>query len=158
MDLSDAYFEALEPYWDRISIYDGPETFLRQFAEAAPSFIRTIFAAHVCQAEVGNGGFHQFFKNSSGVLAPEAVEAFRSLGMPLVAQVVANAVAQLGDQFPRDRAERWLRLSEFASATAGEQEPFDAEESEFYRLIETESGGFDRSADQLAISHRGAPH
>ena len=92
MDLSDAYLEALEPYWDRISIDDGSETFLSQFAEA-PRFIRTIFAAHWCQAEVCNGGFHQFFKNSSGVLAPEAVEAFRSLGMPLVAQVVANAMA-----------------------------------------------------------------
>jgi len=156
MDLSDAYFEALEPYWDRISIYDGPETFLTQFSEAPP-FIQTIFAAHVCQAEVCNGGFHQFFKNSSGVLAPEAVEAFRSLGMPLVAQVVANAIARLGDEFPRDRAKRWLKLSEFASGSADGQEPFDTEESEFYRLIETETGGFDRSADQLAISHRVAP-
>jgi len=153
MDLSDAYFEALEPYWDRISIYDGPETFLRQFAEA-PRFVQTIFAAHVCQAEVCNGGFHQFFKNSSGVLAPEAVEAFRSLGMPHVAEVVATAMSLLGDEFPRDREERWLKLSQFASSRADEQEPFDAEEREFYRLIETETGGFERSADQLALSHR----
>lgn len=153
MDLSDAYFEALEPHWDRISIYDGPETFLRQFADA-PRFVQTIFAAHVCQAEVCNGGFHQFFNNSSGVLAPEAVEAFRSLGMPQVAEVVATAMALLGDEFPRDREKRLLKLSQLASSGTAEQEPFDAEEREFYRLIETEAGGFDRSADQLALSHR----
>ncbi|WP_369973953.1 DUF4375 domain-containing protein [Polaromonas sp. SP1] len=32
---------------------------------------RHLFAVHWCQSEICNGGFMQFFANSTGVLAPE---------------------------------------------------------------------------------------
>ena len=67
----DLYWSLVEPHWERISIYDGGATFLRQFL-TTPVRSRHLFAAHWCMSEVYNGGFHQFFHNSTGVLAPEA--------------------------------------------------------------------------------------
>ena len=70
----DSYWRLLEPIWDSVSIYDGPKTFLRQYRRL-PRAVGHLFAAHWCQSEICNGGFHQFFGNSTGVLAPEAMEA-----------------------------------------------------------------------------------
>ena len=53
------YWAAVVPILDSISIYDGPEIFLSQFTsvQIGPGHL---FAAHWCQSEICNGGFHQF--------------------------------------------------------------------------------------------------
>src|SRR5687767_13179443 len=61
------YWSLVEPVWETISIYHTPDIFLTQFNSASLAS-RTLFAAHWCQSEVRNGGFHQFFGNSTGVL------------------------------------------------------------------------------------------
>jgi len=66
---------------DEISIYEGPQVFIANY-EVAPARERTVFAAYWLQAEVLNGGLLQFFSNDTGVLAPEAVAACRSISMP----------------------------------------------------------------------------
>lgn len=52
---SETYWKLVEPVWDRISIYDGAETFLRQFAEANEKQ-KVLFASHWVQAEIMSGG------------------------------------------------------------------------------------------------------
>lgn len=42
------------------------------------------------------GGFSQFFSNSTGVLAPEAVEGFKAIGKPVVAGSVEQTMSLLG--------------------------------------------------------------
>src|SRR5437870_1993912 len=93
------YWAVIEPVCDSISIYDGPARFLSEHA-AAPTVARTLFAAHWCQSEVCNGGFEQFFSNSTGVLGPEAILAFHEIGMPLTSSLIANAAAYLGEPYP----------------------------------------------------------
>ena len=63
------YWRIVAPIWDDVSIYDGPEVFLRGFA-AAPRRARNLMVAHWCVSEVRNGGLGQFFSNSHRRASP----------------------------------------------------------------------------------------
>ncbi len=92
--------------WGKIEIHEGPEVFLSTF-NAASRAARTLFAAHWVVSEVENGAFPQFFWNSTGVLAPEALEAFRDLGLSDAAQALSHAMSLIAHgPYPRDRAQR----------------------------------------------------
>jgi Domain of unknown function (DUF4375) len=134
------YWKVVEPFWDLINIYDGPEVF-RSTYDSAPKIAGLMFAAHFRQSEVCNGGFGQFFSNSTGVLAPEAVDGFRQIGQPQVAAVVESAMELLGSAYPRDRDEREERLSHLPKGA------LDALDEKFFSLIESEAGGFEKAAD-----------
>lgn len=78
MEAGEEYWAVLDQYWDVIDI-DSPEVFESTF-NRVPRSVGLLYAAHFCQSEVCNGGFTQFFWNSTGVLGPEAVEGFRAIG------------------------------------------------------------------------------
>mgnify|MGYP000630877738 CR=1 FL=1 len=151
MKPSQIYWSLVNPVWDAISIYDGEETFLKQYA-AAPLASRTLFSAHWCQSEIRNGGLHQFFGNSTGVLAPEAVSAFQSIGMPQTAAVVSEAISWFGPVYPRDREVRDEQLGEYENKHPEGWNPFEKLDDHFFELIENENGGFVASADAYAKS------
>ena len=48
------------------------------------------------ESEVNNGGFHQYFWNSSGVLAPYVVDALKAIGAAAAAGIVQQALAVVG--------------------------------------------------------------
>ena len=101
----DLYRQAWAPLHGKVSIYDGPQTYLRQLIE----FSREqglLMAAFWCMSEVCNGGFHQFFSNPTGVLAPEAVRGFEFLGMAEASRIVAKAMERMGIPYPRDEEKR----------------------------------------------------
>ncbi len=101
-----------------------------------------MFAAHSCQSEICNGGFDQFFWNSTGVLAPEAAEGFREIGQPQIAALIESAMDLVGSPYPRDREERQGRLSQLPGGA------LDALDQKFFALIESEAGGFQDAADR----------
>ena len=105
------YWDVLEPYWEKIDIYGEPADFLAAF-NAVHERERTLFAAHWCESEVANGGFHQFFYNSTGVLAPEAAQAYRAVGLADVAAILEEAMSFFGSPYPRDRSDRMSALPE----------------------------------------------
>jgi hypothetical protein len=149
------YWSLVESIWDSVSIYDGPEAFLAQF-NTAPLGARTLFAAHWCQSEIRNGGLHQFFGNSTGVLAPEAVAAFRSIGMPKIAAIVAEAMLWFGPSYPRNREVRDGQLGDYENDDYPEDwNPFEQLDDQFFALIESENGGFVTAADEYALGHHG---
>jgi Domain of unknown function (DUF4375) len=86
---------SLDSIWDVINIYDGPEAFLATFNQVSRE-AGLLFAANFCQSEVCNGGFRQFFFNSTGVLAPEAVDGFAAIGQVQVGNLLEQAMALLG--------------------------------------------------------------
>ena len=92
--MSGSYWETVEPIWDKISINDV-DVFLETYAQAPPH-AALLYAAHFCQSEVCNGGFHQLFYNSTGVLAPEAVWGFHAIGQHKVAETVQAAMDVIG--------------------------------------------------------------
>lgn len=103
--LPDGYWTLIDEAFDKVSIYDGHEVYSKQIS-AYPEHVRHLLAAHWCQSEIFNGGFDQFFRNPTGVLAPEAEVGFRAIGMPKAAGLVATAISRFGPVYPRDREER----------------------------------------------------
>ena len=125
-----------------ISIYEGPDVFLNDYA-AASHVHRTIFAAYWLQAEVLNGGLGQFFGNSTGVLAPEAVEACKVLNMSRLAAKLEEALNWFGSPYPRDREIREERLEIAAESNL---DPFEVLDEEVAELIYEEGAGLEASA------------
>ena len=150
--MAEGYWEHVEPFWETVSIYDGPEEFLLHFTET-PEHAAHLFALHWCASEICNGGFRQFFFNSTGVLAPEAVAAFRVIGMKRTAAVVVAAMASFGDPYPRDREERQDALDALDPKGVGDDDcdnPFSDLDNLFYDLLGRENGGMDEAAARYA--------
>lgn len=137
------YWSTVEPFWEAINIGEGPEVFRKTF-ETVPRVSGLLFAAHFCQSEVCNGGFRQFFSNSTGVLAPEAAEGFREIGQPKIATLIQSAMGLVGSPYLRDREERQARLKQIS------KDSLDLLDEEFFDLIESENGGFQEAADSYA--------
>lgn len=55
--------------------------------------MQAVYTTWVVEAEVNNGGFHQYYWNTSGKLALRAMEGFKQIGALETAQLMANSVA-----------------------------------------------------------------
>jgi hypothetical protein len=170
-----SYWDAVEPYYKSINIYGNPAEFATSTAEI-PRYVVLLYAAHMCQSEVFNGGFLQLFWNSTGILVPEAIESFKHIGMPELASLVNEAAALVGNPYPREREERWDALlaatgrnememeqifdkyaalgkpeslyQAFAEAT--KDLPLDALDRRFWETVKTENSGFEDAATRFA--------
>ena len=160
-----AYWRLVEPYFDRVSVYDGPEVFLRDLAPV-PAPARNLLAAHWAQSEIHNGGLAQFFFNRTGVLAPEAIVGFESIGMIEAANILREALRVFPEPYPRRWEERRqlfdlpddpdarVVFMQFADLTSG---AFEQLNERFWRLMRDESKGFLVCADRYASgASRGA--
>lgn len=148
------YWKKLEPIADSVSIYDGPEIFLQQFS-TIPTALGNLLAAHWCHSEITNGGFFQFFHNSTGVLAPEAAEAFKALGLDGCARVIEKAMAYLGMPYPREREKRLTILAGTKSDREPGKDLFQELDNEFYSLLPWQDDTFENAADRYASLYCG---
>ncbi len=143
------YWGFISPIWDEVSIYDGPDIFLTQFQKLLPEQSH-IFAAHWCQSEICNGGLDQFFWNSTGVLAPEAVVGFREIGLNECARIVQEAMSFFGEEYPRDRETRQRFLEEANE----EGNLFSQLDDQFYEALDMQDGSFSATADKYVRQTR----
>ena len=61
---------------------------------SAQSFPQKVFSAiWTAESEINNGGFAQYFQNSSCETAPFVVEAFRAISAPRTADICQRAIA-----------------------------------------------------------------
>ena len=148
MSAKESYWRYVEPIWDAVSIYDGGETFVSQFARVT-NRQQVLFATHWAQSEILNGGLGQFFSNSTGVLAPEAVDGFRKLGMPKCASAIEEAMRFFGEPYPRDSGIRQGILEQFFAQHEDEIPLLESEDIVAVE-IEAENGGFETAANQYA--------
>jgi hypothetical protein len=141
-----------------ISIYDGPEVFLADFGNL-PRAHQVAFAAGWFQGEVLNGGLTQFFANDTGVLAPEAVEACRTVGMLRLAGKLAEAMSWFGTAYPRDRGTRKQALEQYALLHRGTSiyhtNPFNKLDDEIVELLYDENAGLEEAALSYVREHGG---
>jgi len=79
-------------YGECMSALSGPE--------------RILYITQGLEMEVNNGGFSQYFFNSSGDLANELVDAYLEIGATKTADICKRAVAIFGQAVPADRDER----------------------------------------------------
>ncbi len=66
---------------------------------------RIFYITQALEMEVNNGGFSQFFFNSSGVFANELVSSFEKIGAIKTAEICKKAVSIFGNEIPTDRDE-----------------------------------------------------
>lgn len=105
----------IDKIWKWADFYEAYAPFKEQMAELTKGQ-RAIYATTWCDAEVDNGGFHQFFSNSTGMLGPETVEGFRLIGMEDSAKAVEAVIAWAKfDPYPRERKERQTRMPDYDS-------------------------------------------
>lgn len=79
-------------YGDNISVLSEPE--------------RVFYVGQILEMEVNNGGFSQYFFNSSGDFANEIVSAFTKIGAVKTAEICKKAVSIYDGEVPADRDER----------------------------------------------------
>lgn len=145
------YWKFLPELSAAIDIYSGPERFLATYSAASHPALASLFCAHMCQSEVRNGGLYQFFLNPTGVLAPEAVTAFRMLGLSVPADIVEAGMRWFGKAYPRDQRIRQIHLDHVKGKTREEWDPFHALDGPFYKALRLEDGSdvFEEAADRL---------
>jgi len=76
---------------------------------------RVFYITQTLEMEVNNGGFSQFFFNSSGNFSNELVGAFTTIGANTTAAICQKAIAAFGRDIPIDRDEREEMLDELES-------------------------------------------
>jgi hypothetical protein len=100
-----SYWDSIEAAYKEVSIHDGGIVFCRDFARL-PAAIGDLVAVHWTLSEVANGGLHQFFLNSTGVLAPETAQGFYRMGLGNVGNLIRTAMSFVGETSPREQADR----------------------------------------------------
>lgn len=144
------YWDLIEPYYEALELSKAPATVLRQLG-SMPKPSANLLSAHLCQEEVLNGGFMQFFANSSGVLAPDAASAFRAMELVQWAEIVEGALRFFGPEYPRARKIRQSALpTRPPGKKAAEWDPFYGLDSQFYALLKADDAAWERAANEYA--------
>lgn len=105
-------WKVIDPVWWMANIYDGPDDYemsLLQFSRSQ----RLVFALIWYQAEVNNGGHHQFYSNSTGIVWKDALEAFHCLDLPEFASILEQSASRFGGSPSLDHDERNQQLATF---------------------------------------------
>ena len=76
---------------------------------------RIFYITQSLEMEVNNGGFSQFFFNSSGDFSNELAGAFTAIGASATAAICQRAIAAFGRDIPADRDARQDMLDELES-------------------------------------------
>ena len=102
--------------------------------DALTSEERVVLAVEAIEREVNNGGYHQFFSNSSCEYAMLAESALVRINCPKTAKVTADAIALLGIDGPPTEAAVTRALE--ADVTEVLSDALDACDSAYYRTGE----------------------
>ena len=97
--------------WDRVSTYaenlDIESTGLgygdvgNELAANHPPGYARCYAVWWADADISNGGFHQFFHNSTGNLVLIAIECFEHIGAEKMASIFKSALLACTQQYPQ---------------------------------------------------------
>jgi hypothetical protein len=80
----------------------------------------------IVEREVNNGGFNQFYYNSSGDYANEVLESLKSIGDEKTVQIIQEANERFPDKnVPKDREERQEILEKIEDEVNGTWENLD---------------------------------
>jgi hypothetical protein len=123
----DLFHHVLENMQDAVNFYEDRKT-LRSMLDLATPGQEALYAIWWTQAEIDNGGFHQYFYNSTGILSPEALEGYRLIGAGKFAELHVRATKLFKKGVPLESRERRKAVERLP------KEPFDELSDEFYRL------------------------
>lgn len=89
-----------------------------------PRDIQLLAAAEYGISDIDNGGFEQFFSNSTGVMAPEILEWLERAQLKEMAEEMRRAIALFGPTYPRPQAARREILAIIRRESPDPQDPF----------------------------------
>jgi hypothetical protein len=85
----------------------------KEFRAVAPR-VRTAYCIHRLESEVNNGGFHQYFSNSSGEYVRETLQALAAIRAVATCALLERAVAiGFPDGYPVDAQQHQACLADF---------------------------------------------
>ena len=101
---------------------------------------KTIVYIEELEREINNGGFNQFFYNSSGGYTEQIIDALRKIGSTKFLKIVENASAQFPNSLvPKDDTERQKLLEKIGSQANAVWNELDSEffqyEEDIYSLM-----------------------
>ncbi len=139
-------YEIIDPVWWTANIYAGELEYLKSLALFSREQ-RLIFAVIWYAAEVNNGGHHQFYFNSTGIVWKDAITGFEDLGISEGSEIIAESASRLGGQPSLDHATRRQQLDHY-------QPDFSDLDTQFYDL---EKGiSLDEVMQYYIFQHRSA--
>jgi len=141
------YYKIVGPIFYKVSIHEGPDKFLKQFARLSEPE-KHLLATHWCQSEISNGGLTQFYMNSTGVLCPEAATGFEAIGLLDAAHIVRHASGIFGRPYQRHKHRRNAVLDRFDDMHPIWHAFADLDEA-FYASLRS-AGGYQKVADIYA--------
>jgi hypothetical protein len=150
MDEEHLLWTVVETMWSRVEIYGGYDELQAGLCLATPGQA-AVFAVRWCDSEICNGGFHQLFNNSTGILFPDAVQGLGQIGATEYGRFFSQAAALLpsGD-VPRDHDQRLELLN---------QVPYEKWKSEIrpiedaYYAIRRTDKSIERYASRYILEH-----
>lgn len=102
----------VQPMWWSVSIYDGQSVYERDLQKfSTPQ--RYLLAILWYDAEVNNGGHHQFYLNPTGIVWRDALHGFRAIGSDENAKILQASADVLGGSPSLDREVRSRQLKPF---------------------------------------------
>ena len=142
LDDSELAWAAIEPLMEAFSCAASAMAEEEVLAGATEGQ-RLLLALDWCQKEVRNGGFEQFFWNSTGGLWRDALEGFLRIGGGAYAELLGKALAVFPDgEPPLSRDERCSLLEAYEEEDL--EAIFDPLESAFYGLLDQEETDLER--------------
>lgn len=112
IQVTDDMWTINEPMYWTINIYGSYDDYL----ESAKGFtVEQRYLNAICWyfAEVNNGGHHQFFYNSTGIVWEDALAGLRLFKMDILADNLQSVIDYFGGSVPFNREERWTILKEW---------------------------------------------
>jgi hypothetical protein len=106
--------EIIKPVWYSANIYDGEVAYnfsLRDFSKSQ----RLIHALLWYGADVDNGGHHQFYSNSTGIVWHDALEGLQQIGATAAAEVLVKSARCLWSSPSLDNDERNRQINKHGS-------------------------------------------
>ena len=105
----------------------------REVLNTLPDGFRAVYATWWVEAEVNNGGFNQYFWNSAGAFAHDAVDGFDLIGAPALARLTERAIAiRAKDEARMAAFEQRDTIEAFSESYEGN--PLNELDDEFYKL------------------------
>lgn len=134
MDEANLSWAVIEPLWEAVDFSKGFKGVSEALSKASAGQ-KHLLAVDWCQKEVRNGGFEQFFLNSTGMLWKEALAGFRAIGARDYAVLLETALSLFPDgeaHITKSERAKYLR----SVPKKEREELFDPLETEFYRLLD----------------------
>lgn len=114
---------------DILESLDEPALYHRAIA-ALPDAVANVICVELLDWQVRNGGFHQYFYNSYGIMIDRAIHGFEAMGLLECGAIARSVRAQFGDHFPEFREPRILLVGTMDD----EKMSFDAADDAYYAI------------------------